>query len=144
MKKDKHITSSHNNANAVVVCRSWSWGRYRFRLSNRHEDVPRDFNSWRLICFKHRVEQSLCHCTESEHHFKVTPKIAIPKKDDIKAWQELEDYLKEFGDHPEHINHNLQVPMKDLTNREKLLYKLFGIKPEVGYSSNVRSKFGRR
>lgn len=135
------MTPRRIRSKEVVLCRSWSWGRYRFRLSNRHEDAPRDFNAWRLICFKHRVEQSLCHCKEDEHHFKVTPKIAIPKKDDVKSWRELESYLKEFGDHPEHVNHDLQVPVGDLTKREKLLHKLFGVKPNVGYSSNVKTKF---
>lgn len=95
----------------------------------------------RLSFFKHKVEQSLCHCKESENHFRVTPKIAIPKKEDAKGWLKLETHLREFDDYPETVYHNLEVPIKDLTKREKLIYKLFGTKPDVGYSSNVKMKF---
>ncbi len=124
----------------LIKCKSRLWGRYRYRLFKRYEDSARDFNAWKIICFKHRVDQSVCHCDSIDRHFKVTPKIAIPKKNNIKRWLQLEKYLKDFGDFPEHVYTHTFVPFINLTKREKLLYNFFGITPDVGYVSNIHMK----
>jgi hypothetical protein len=116
-----------------TVCRTFSWSRYRFRLWKRLEDIPRDFNDWRKICFKHRVEQSLCHCKDGEYHFAVTPKIAIPKRCDIKGWQKLEAYLMQNGDNPEYNNHSKLIPTGLLSQNERLILKVVGDKPKRSF-----------
>ncbi len=75
--------------------------RYRHRLWKFFEDIPRGFNQYITICFEHRVRQSICHCNNSEKQFKVTPKIAIPPKNQKKSWKKLECHLKEYGDYPD-------------------------------------------
>ena len=115
----------------TIKCKAWSWGRYRYRLFKIHEDSARDFNSWRTLCFKHRVEQSICHCSDNEYHFVVTPKIAIPRKADVVKWRKLEVYLKEFGDYPEHNNYRTEVSINKLTKEQRLLNKLCGVIPTV-------------
>lgn len=142
MKPDRLF--GNKNPHAKVVVKAHSWGRYRFR-GFKLEDLPRDFNAWRTICFLHRVEQSLCHCKESMWHIRVTPKIRIPKKDDLKAWDKLEKLLREFPDHYESVYYNLTTEVKNLTKREMLLYR-FGLKDKIftGSASSVHIKSARR
>lgn len=123
-----------------VIVKTHSWGRYLHRLFNRYEDVSRDFNEWKIICFKHRVNKSLCHCNNIDFHFRVTPKISIPPKSDIKAWQKLKEHLIEFGDEAETVTELMAIPVCSLTKNEKLLLRLLGIRPDVGYSGNIRTR----
>lgn len=110
---------------------AWRWGRYRYRLFKRYEDVPRDFNEWRTICFAHRVSQSLCHCEQYDQHERVTPKIAIPKQTDRKGWERLRAHLLEVGDQVETVRVATQLPLARLTPRQRLLNRLLKIKPEI-------------
>lgn len=119
------------NNKTTVPCDSFLWSRFRFRLEKYFtEDVPRDFNEWRKICFKHQVEQTLCHCNEEQHHVSVTPKIAIPKKDDNKGWRKLYSFLQGKSDNPETTRYKALIPINELSKQERLAFRLLGKSPK--------------
>lgn len=117
------------NNTKYTIAKTFEWSRYRFRLWKNIQDIPRDFNDWRKICFKHMVEHSLCHCNEEHYHFMITPKIAIPNKGNKKKWKNLEKYLKQNGDNPEvNISYKL-IPITLLSKNERLILNVTGKAP---------------
>lgn len=125
------------NTAVRVPCNAFQWSRFRHRLGKHYtEDVPRDFNQWRKICFKHQVEQSLCHCKEEQYHVAVTPKIAIPKKNDNKSWGKLKSFLQGRSDNPETTRYGALIPISELSAEERLIFNVLGKSPKRLFYGN--------
>jgi hypothetical protein len=126
----------------VVKIKVWEWHRYRHRNFKVFEDTPRDCKPV-VICSKHRVQQSLCHCKETSSHLTVSHKLRIPPKHKKKEWDKLMIYLKEFGDYTEHFTYEKTVSKKQLTKNEKSLL-LVGVQPKKSVYDLRKGMYGTK